>query len=108
MAEISITIGYQRSLNGLRNCKLIVYTHFIILVFIVATSRALESTLSDIAMFIAFLAITIIYPLWGDISGREEKQNKASYIFATGRVAMVPMMLSIARGTLSVRAILGK
>lgn len=70
--------------------------------------RSILSLCSDSVAFVGFLAITTVYPLWNDIVGREGKHTKASYIFATGRVSMVPMMFSIARGTLSVRAILGE
>lgn len=71
-------------------------------------SRTLLSLCGDLVVFIGFLAITTIYPLWNDITGRKGEHTKASYIFATGRVSMVPMMFSIARGCLSVRTLLGK
>lgn len=71
-------------------------------------NRTLLSLSGDSIVFVGFLAITTIYPLWNDISGRKGKHTKATYIFATGRVSMVPMMFSIARGTLSVRSLLGK
>lgn len=71
------------------------------------TSRSFLSLSSEYIVFILFLILTTIYPLWGDISGRKEAQSKSSYIFATGRVSMIPMMFSIARGALSVRALLG-
>lgn len=70
--------------------------------------RTFLSFSSDLLVFIAFMAITTVYPLWNDITGRKGKHTKASYIFATGRVSIVPMMFSIARGVLSVRALLGK
>lgn len=76
--------------------------------FFAGMGRSLLSLCGDATVFVGFLAITTIYPLWNDIAGRKGKHTKASYIFATGRVSMVPMMFSIARGTLSVRAILGK
>lgn len=71
-------------------------------------SRTLLSLCGNLVVFIGFLAITTIYPLWNDITGRKGEHTKASYIFATGRVSMVPMMFSIARGCLSVRTLLGK
>lgn len=70
--------------------------------------RTLLSLSSDSVIFIGFLIITTIYPLWNDIAGRKGKHTKSSYVFATGRVSMVPMMFSIARGCLSVRTLLGK
>lgn len=81
------------------------YSHQI---FPAAMDRMPLSVCGDVAMFIGFLAITTIYPLWNDITGRKGKLTKASYIFATGRVSMLPMMFSIARGVLSVRSLLGK
>lgn len=40
--------------------------------------------------------------------GREGERTKANYAFGSGRVSMLPMMFSIARGILGVRAILGE
>lgn len=70
--------------------------------------RSFLSVCGDSVVFVGFLAMTTVYPLWNDIAGRKGEHTKASYIFATGRVSMLPMMFSIARGTLSVRSILGK
>lgn len=38
----------------------------------------------------------------------DQSDTKANYVFATGQVGIFAMMLSIARGTLGVRAFLGK
>lgn len=70
--------------------------------------RTLLSLCGDLVIFIGFLILTTVYPLWNDITGRKGKHTKSSYVFATGRVSMVPMMFSIARGCLSVRSLLGK
>lgn len=58
-------------------------------------------------MFALFIIGSTLYPLWNDIRGRKEKQTKANYVFATGRVSMFAIMLSIARGSLGVRAFIG-
>lgn len=70
-------------------------------------TRTFISVFNDFAIFIVFLTITTLYPLWGDITGRREKHTKANYVFASGHVSIISMMFSIARGTLSVRALLG-
>lgn len=92
------------------NSKLIQFNSTLSIVssYPIAMGRTLLSLSSDLLVFIGFLVITTVYPLWNDITGRKGKHTKASYIFATGRVSMVPMMFSIARGVLSVRALLGK
>lgn len=59
-------------------------------------------------VFAIFLICSTIYPIWSDIAGRKGQSTKANYVFATGRVSMLPMMLSIARGTLGVRSFIGK
>lgn len=61
----------------------------------------------DYALFFAFLIGSTLYPLWGGLR-RNKKDTKANYVFASGQVSVFAMMLSIARGTLGVRAFLGK
>lgn len=70
-------------------------------------SKQFSSLIWDFVVFAIFLIGSTVYPLWMDISGRKGESTKANYVFATGRVTMLPMMLSIARGTLGVRAFLG-
>lgn len=61
----------------------------------------------DYLVFVLFIVGSTIYPLWDDLRGRKESQTKASYVFATGRVSVFAIMLSIARGSLGVRAFIG-
>lgn len=70
-------------------------------------SKQFSSLIWDYVVFAILLSGSIIYPIWKDISGRKGKRTKANYVFAVGRVSMLPMMLSIARGTLGVRTFLG-
>lgn len=62
----------------------------------------------DYVVFALFIIGSTLYPLWDEIRGRKENQTKASYVFATGRVSVFAIMLSIARGSLGVRAFIGK
>jgi len=62
----------------------------------------------DYFMFVAFIALTVLGPLWTRIFGKKKQQSKADYVFATGGVSLVAVMISIARGTLGVRSVLGK
>lgn len=70
------------------------------------SDRPVWSLTSDYLAFIIFIAITTVYPLWRD--GRKKDKSKEAYVFASGSVSMLPMMFSIARGVMSVRALLGK
>ncbi|XP_015173278.1 PREDICTED: sodium-coupled monocarboxylate transporter 2 [Polistes dominula] len=65
-----------------------------------------SSMIVDYLVFIAFIVISFVLPLWGKFR-RKTKETKAEYVFATGHVSMGAMMLSIARGTLGVRSFLG-
>ncbi|KAK2579906.1 hypothetical protein KPH14_007586 [Odynerus spinipes] len=65
-----------------------------------------SSMIVDYLVFIAFIIVSFVLPLWGKFR-RKTKETKADYVFATGRVSMGAMMLSIARGTLGVRSFLG-
>lgn len=62
----------------------------------------------DYFMFVAFIALTVLGPLWTRIFGKTKQRSKADYVFATGGVSIVAVMISIARGTLGVRSVLGK
>lgn len=66
----------------------------------------------DYLIFFGFLIGSTLFPLWGNLLRRKNATNqsetKANYVFATGQVGIFAMMLSIARGTLGVRAFLGK
>lgn len=62
----------------------------------------------DYFMFVAFIALTVLGPLWTRIFGKTKQRSKADYVFATGGVSLVAVMISIARGTLGVRSVLGK
>ncbi|XP_070493909.1 sodium-coupled monocarboxylate transporter 1-like [Chironomus tepperi] len=63
--------------------------------------------LSDYLLFIIVVAATTVIPLWSRFFGKKKTRTKADYVFATGAVSAVSMMLSIARGTLGVRSFLG-
>lgn len=63
----------------------------------------------DYLLFTAFLLGSTLYPLCGGFCRKTHKnQTKANYVFASGQVPIFAMMLSIARGTLGVRAFLGE
>lgn len=64
--------------------------------------------LSDYLLFIIVVAATTVIPLWSRFFGKKKTRTKADYVFATGAVSAVSMMLSIARGTLGVRSFLGE
>jgi len=62
----------------------------------------------DYLMFVLFIALTVLGPLWKRIFGKKKERSKADYVFATGGVSIVAVMISIARGTLGVRSVLGE
>lgn len=64
--------------------------------------------IADVVIFVVFLLASTIIPLWSGIFGKKKDKSKADYVFATGSVSMLAMMMSIARGTLGVRVFLGK
>lgn len=71
-------------------------------------AKELRSLGWDYVMFFLFIAITVLTPLWKRIFKKNKKQrSKADYVFATGGVSVIAIMLSIARGTLGVRTVLG-
>ena len=59
-------------------------------------------------MFVVFVAFTVFTPLWKRLFGKKKQRSKADYVFATGGVSIIAIMISIARGTLGVRTVLGK
>lgn len=60
----------------------------------------------DYITFFVFVIVSTLIPLWGRFFGRKEK-TKAEYVFGMGTISVGAMMLSIARGTLGVRSLLG-
>lgn len=66
----------------------------------------------DYFIFFGFLIGSTLFPLWGSLFRKkkttDQADTKANYVFATGQVGIFAMMLSIARGTLGVRAFLGE
>lgn len=69
-------------------------------------AKAFDELIWDYAVFITLILFTTVVPLWGNLRGRK-KESKDAYIFATGKISIFAMMLSIARGTLGVRSVLG-
>lgn len=59
--------------------------------------RDFVSIFCDCTAFLIFILLTTIYPLWSDKLGNDVKRTKANYVFATGRVSMLPMMFSIGK-----------
>ena len=62
----------------------------------------------DYLMFVLFIAFTVFTPLWKRLFGKKKQHSKADYVFATGGVSLIAVMISISRGTLGVRTVLGK
>lgn len=63
----------------------------------------------DYAVFVVFVVVSTAYPIWDEWRGRRgQLATKRSYVFATGRVSVFAVMMSMARGTLGVRTIIGK
>ncbi|XP_069679260.1 sodium-coupled monocarboxylate transporter 2 [Periplaneta americana] len=60
----------------------------------------------DYIVFAVFILGCSMIAIYSKFAGPKER-TKADYVFATGRVSMAAMMLSIARGTLGVRSFLG-
>ncbi|XP_061502420.1 sodium-coupled monocarboxylate transporter 1 isoform X1 [Anopheles gambiae] len=69
-------------------------------------ARSFMDLIWDYAVFVVFIIFSTLYPLWGRFFGKKEK-TKADYVFGLGTISMGAMMLSIARGTLGVRSVLG-
>lgn len=62
----------------------------------------------DYAVFALFVIASTAYPIWDELRGRQGVATKQNYVFATGRVSVFAIMMSLARGTLGVRTIIGK
>lgn len=61
----------------------------------------------DYVVFVAFVLFSTITPLWTRIFGQTQQKTKKDYVFATGGVSLIAVMLSLGRGTLGVRSVLG-
>lgn len=85
----------------------VLYFTFSILLYSTEMSKQFSSLIWDYVVFAILLSASTIYPLWQDRVGGKGGRTKANFVFAAGGVSMLPMMLSIARGTLGVRAFLG-
>ncbi|KAI9584302.1 hypothetical protein GQX74_006197 [Glossina fuscipes] len=70
-------------------------------------AKELHSLSWDYLMFALFIAFTVFTPLWKRLFGKTKQRSKADYVFATGGVSLIAVMISIARGTLGVRTVLG-
>uniref|UniRef100_A0A1A9ZG69 Uncharacterized protein n=1 Tax=Glossina pallidipes TaxID=7398 RepID=A0A1A9ZG69_GLOPL len=70
-------------------------------------AKELHSLGWDYLMFALFVAFTVFTPLWKRLFGKAKQRSKADYVFATGGVSLIAVMISIARGTLGVRTVLG-
>ncbi|XP_059611240.1 sodium-coupled monocarboxylate transporter 1 [Phlebotomus argentipes] len=70
-------------------------------------ARSLSSLTWDYIVFFVFLILSSLVPLWSRIFGKKRDNTKADFVFAVGKISILAMMLSIARGTLGVRAFLG-
>lgn len=70
-------------------------------------AREFSSLVWDYIVFILFLVISSVVPLWSQLFGKKKERSKADYVFAAGKVTIFAMMMSIARGTLGVRSFLG-
>uniref|UniRef100_A0A1I8Q3V8 Sodium/solute symporter n=1 Tax=Stomoxys calcitrans TaxID=35570 RepID=A0A1I8Q3V8_STOCA len=70
-------------------------------------ARELHTLGWDYLMFALFIAFTVFTPLWKRLFGKQKARSKADYVFATGGVSILAVMISIARGTLGVRTVLG-
>ena len=71
-------------------------------------AKELRSLGWEYLMFALFVAFTVFTPLWKRLFGKPKQRSKADYVFATGGISIIAIMLSIARGTLGVRTVLGK
>uniref|UniRef100_A0A6M2E320 Putative solute symporter family n=1 Tax=Xenopsylla cheopis TaxID=163159 RepID=A0A6M2E320_XENCH len=66
------------------------------------------SLVYDYLVFVIFILLSSLIPLWSKLKAPNKSSTKADYVFAAGAsVSMSAMMLSIARGTLGVRSFLG-
>lgn len=70
-------------------------------------AREAGSLVWDYLVFLLFLVISSVVPLWSQLFGKKKERSKADYVFAAGKITIFAMMMSIARGTLGVRSFLG-
>lgn len=61
----------------------------------------------DYLVFVGLILATISVAVYSKFCGVKEK-TKADYVFALGKVSVFAMMLSIARGNLGVRSVIGE
>lgn len=63
----------------------------------------------DYAVFAVFVVASTAFPIWDEWhSSRGQVTTKRRYVFATGRVSVFAVMMSMARGTVGIRSIIGK
>lgn len=62
----------------------------------------------DYAVFVIFVLASAAYPIWDERRGRSGVASKQSYVFATGRVSVFAIVMSLSRNTLGVRTIIGE
>lgn len=70
-------------------------------------AKDLGSMVWDYLVFVIFVVASTFVAVYSRFCGPKEK-TKADFVFAAGKVSTAAMMLSIARGTLGVRSVLGK
>uniref|UniRef100_A0A1L8DES3 Putative sodium/solute symporter n=1 Tax=Nyssomyia neivai TaxID=330878 RepID=A0A1L8DES3_9DIPT len=70
-------------------------------------AKPLNALIWDYIVFFVFLIVSSLVPLWSRIFGKKRDNTKADFVFAVGKISILAMMLSIARGTLGVRSFLG-
>lgn len=72
-------------------------------------AKEFKDLIWDYLVFLILIVFTVVAPLWNNIRGNNQKKvkSKADYVFATGKVSMFAMMLSVARGALGVRSFIG-
>lgn len=63
--------------------------------------------ITDYIVFIIFIFLSTICPIWHDRHTKTESSTKQNYVFAKGRVSMFAVMLSIARGMCGVQGFIG-
>lgn len=80
--------------------------------FQIFVKKMVFNIICDYLIFFGFLVGSTLFPLWGSLIRKkkptDQSETKANYVFASGQVGIFAMMLSIARGTLGVRAFLGE
>lgn len=85
-------------------------------------AKDFKTLLWDYIVFVLFILLSTLLPFWSRIYGylkskggggqttktQNDGGKKADFVFATGSVSLLAIMLSIARGTLGIRSVLGK